>query len=95
MGSSPVTPTIEKASVAFAADAFFIVSRDMGLEPARVSALMKQSSGLFLAESARRVLKFAEFRSPKRSVCKALAAADGQVPSLQPNKHQSYDTIGI
>ena len=42
-----------------------------GLEPARVCALRKQFCKLFLAQSARRVLKFKEFRSPsgKKLLC--------------------------
>ena len=49
----------------------FFVRNKKGLEPVRVCALRKQFCKLFLAQSARRVLKFKEFRSPsgKKLLC--------------------------
>ena len=49
----------------------FFVRNKKGLEPVRVCALRKQFCKLFLAQSARGVLKFKEFRSPsgKKLLC--------------------------
>ena len=49
----------------------FFVRNKKGLEPVRVCALRKQFCKLFLAQSARRELKFKEFRSPsgKKLLC--------------------------
>ncbi len=61
-----------------------------GLEPARVCALRKQFCKLFLAQSARRVLKFKEFRSPSG---KKLLCNFGQVllPLPKRNSHRFGD----
>lgn len=50
---------------------FFFIPLQKGFGPVKVCAFRKQSCGLFFAQSARRVLKFARISVAERTVCKA------------------------
>lgn len=60
-----------------------------GFEPAKVSALRKQFSELFLAESARRVLKFGRISVAEAGSMQGEAAADGRILLPLPKKRQA------
>lgn len=60
---------------------FLFLYANMGFEPVRVSALRKQFSELFLAESERRLLNFIEIQSPSERIL--LAKSVESLPAYQ------------